>query len=842
MSARRISEKQISIPENAHFLDFERSDGDPKSWPTNTTRIVDEEGHVNFMQPLTINDPASVRWRIGVAQGIAAALKLPEGPEYVLRDWPAGYAFFDHHKGISSAPRHDVYLFGRAARRFRSINEFIPHAIWLKQDPTLDTSNCACKYCQKKPQKDVTASLPPGILRPSHGPSPTPSRPRLQREKPRTLREAVLRTQRESKVYAAVQKVLLPVLTKSPNVHPKHTMLVERNADLRAVVSKTAMKLKRWFRAGELLWCALDPPILGKGDIVIKFWPGIVDEVKLKTKSIPVETDSTYSTATQLAHENDNDGDVVLDDLPGSVPWSVSQSSQYRIQLLAVNHSYLASDDQVLPYQAHVPSNDLISALIAFPPERLNFDRDVLTKFNPCPKGKTAIFEDAVAPYAMAVQIGSVLSGFWCLTDEWAFEYTIPERKASTSKPDNPASSADATSLQAAIEAANVNNSQSNPPSSPLKYYPNSQYYSVSSSTPGTPTQDLQRLSVRMVGKAPTPGPVHTQMRFQGLWWGAERIWTDDFVRLKVPRRCLAPKGAENILPPSPPGKSAVEIYLESGQDPSELGAGARGVFMRLDGLFVVDAGQADGTTKKECRASGMLYELADHDWEDPNVVKGQNGTTNSVNGSSATSTNSDPPPSFVPAPSPLNPHVLPNVDPSVPVASTSSAMLAQTGPPAPVPSIPLPSSQLSHPSAPHYLLPEPPEGYVFRPILTPGHEVVVSLSLISGRYYPKILSHPLLAPRVKDALENPLENGGLQENNNLWALEGLAAGYYNAVDPTIYKTSRTKMIEDADKAATRQLEDHKRERLEAEDESMKEDEPEVDELAYPDDAMDVDR
>lgn len=129
MSARRLSEKQLSIPQNTHFLDFERSDGDSGKWPTDTTEIVDSEGQVNFMMPLELDSVAAVRWRLGVAQGLSVALNLPgenlrshhksmvltsylAGPIYALRDWPEGYAFYDHHKGKSEDPRHDIYLFG----------------------------------------------------------------------------------------------------------------------------------------------------------------------------------------------------------------------------------------------------------------------------------------------------------------------------------------------------------------------------------------------------------------------------------------------------------------------------------------------------------------------------------------------------------------------------------------------------------------------------------------------------------------------------------------------------------------------------------------------------------
>ncbi|GLB41941.1 putative transcription-silencing protein Clr2 [Lyophyllum shimeji] len=829
MSARRVSDKTVELPKNPIYIEFERSDGDASQWPRNTTRIVDKDGEVNYMQPLDLDSAPALKWRMGTAQGIAVATNMSPSKDYILRDWPAGYAFFDHHKGKADSPRHDLYLFGRAGgNKFRSINEFIPHAIWLYQDKTMDPSNCQCKYCQKKSQKEVTASLAPGILRVTHG-TPTPTCVRVSRRK--AHREAVTRAPRE-KVYAAVQKAPIPALARSPHVHPKATMLVERNSDLRAVFSKTGMKLRRWYRTGELLWCALNPPIKGPNNIVIEFWPGIVDEVKLKTQPIPRQTESP----TRPPLENKNGEDLVIDDAGGPVPWTVRQSYEYRMRLLAVSHTYLIPDDKVLPYQAHVPSNELIEALKAFPVECLNFDREVLSRFNPCPNGTAPKFEDAVAPYAMAVEIGSRLSGYWCLTDEWAFEY-----HALTTTPPHPSppASSGAPSLQAAIQAASDSNAQSistplsAPSSDRVKYDLHAREHpNVSGPSSDRSSVETQRLAARVLGKVasyPAPGtPPNSQMRFQGLWWGAERIWVDEFVRLKVPRRCIAPKGAENILPPAPAGKHAVEACAKAGTDPSEVGASSRGVFMRLDGLYVVEARQSDGTTRKECRASGMLYELADRDWEEPDASQSAARTDAPSDSENA------PAPAFIPAPSPLNPRIPPRPDSAAAIPPT-----LPTTEESPTPKPLFPSSQLSQPSSSaHYLLPEPPEGFVFRPILTEGHEAVLSLSFISGRYYPRILSHPLLQRTIDTALSNPLEKGGILESNNLWALEGLAAGFYNSVDPVQYKPSRHKMVEDADNAALRDLELHKQERMrELEvDADMEEEE----ELGYPY-AMDID-
>lgn len=77
MSARRISEKTVEMPKNPQFIDFVRSDGNPSRWPTNTTRVVDSSGEVNYMQPLALDHPQTMKWRLEVARGIAVATGMP---------------------------------------------------------------------------------------------------------------------------------------------------------------------------------------------------------------------------------------------------------------------------------------------------------------------------------------------------------------------------------------------------------------------------------------------------------------------------------------------------------------------------------------------------------------------------------------------------------------------------------------------------------------------------------------------------------------------------------------------------------------------------------------------
>ena len=671
------------------------------------------------------------------------------------------------------------------------------------------TTGCACKYCGGiKAQREITASMS-NILRttPSFQ-SPTPSRIKSVRDKGKG-REFTGRSReprpRDSKVYAAVQRTIKP-LKPSANVL-KQPMLVERNNDLRAIYSKTSMRLRRFFREGEVVWCALEPSIPGPnpGEASIDFWPGVVDEIKLKTEPIPQsasmngpnssQNDVPHASSSTMQLDSPKGGETgpILEANEDPLPWTIRQSTKYKVQLLAVSHSYTVNDDQVLPYQAYVPSDGLIRSMTNFPVDKLNFDKEVLSAFNPSPGLSPPNFSDAVNAYATALQIASIISTYWCLTDDYELRYSIPTDPAKPTPsqrpppstpplglsqssapppsqpiapvqtPTSPTQPPQVYTLQMAIEAAGRHNAQL---SRDLAQSTSSYHKNVTAADPNLSESEVRKISNRILGAPPPPNEL-LQTRFQGFWWGAERIWTDDFIRLKIPRRTLAPNGAQHILAPSGPGREELEDWADQGRDPAELGAGTRGVFLRLDGLLTVDIPNGSGSTKKEARVCGMLYELAADDWDDTNEQKPTNGQ-------------------------PMDhPETVPSITPDGHSKVPNGTK----------PNNDLPNSGLALGN----LLPEPPLGFRFRPLLTPGYEFVGGMGLVSGRYYPNILAHPKMVSTVQAAIAKPL----VTTSNNLWALEGLSGGYFNSVDPRIYKKSRIAMMQDADKEALAQLQEY---------------------------------
>ena len=575
------------------------------------------------------------------------------------------------------------------------------------------------------------------------------------------------------KPYAAVQK--MPKPPKLNHAVPQVPILRERNSDLRAAYST---KSKRMFREGELLWCYLDPPIYRSQDeIGINFWPALVEEIKLKcepTPRPPEDVEMTDGTALATASA-DADGLLRSDpDEDSPPPWTVIQTTVYKMKLLAVSYSYSVSDDRVLPYQGYAPPSDLIEAIREIPWGDLDLRPESLAAFNPCPqdaKGPQkdgSMFLAAVAPYTLAVQIAAKVAGYWSITDEWDFKFLVTPGAAAAAARSEPLHSVIATVASRNAASSTLIKGDSIPSIPPSTRNITGPSHTLTSS-------ELQDLDTRMLGLPPYPAQTVTQTRYQGLWWGAERIWIDELVRLKLARRQLAPDGAPSIYPPSGPSQKTLQYNAQIGSgsnnvSPSDLGAGGRGVFMKLEGLFVVDVprGEGMGGMRKECRASGMLYELADEDWVDPHSEQQQQDPRDSVTRKPGDS--------------------LPNG-----ASGTSTA----------------PNTGLSQPTQTWpYPLPKAPTGFKFRPILPHGHEAVVSLTLLSGRYYPEILRHRLIRPVVLKTYTNPLEQGGLHDGDHLWALEGLCPGYFNSVDPTTVKSSRLVMLRDGDRDAREDMEE----------------------------------
>ena len=616
--------------------------------------------------------------------------------------------------------------------KFRSINEFIPHAEWLARDPTMDRSNCVCKYCTKRPQKEISHGL--GLsMRTSASSSPAPAQ---RTRKPPPARPP----------HATIRKP--PPKEQKLHPGPKTALAPEKDNDIRDSLTKRDVQGIRYFRSGELVWCALPSPISphSADEESVEFWPGVIEMMNTKTEAIPRDHDDISSTQHSSTQREDTHRRSTDAPKP-TINWKPTQSRAYRIKLLATTYTIPVSDDDLLPYLAYAPSDVLVQGLKQYLTEVLQspnsvinaeafdrqFDFNPFADVGPGEAAASARFHEAVVPCALAIQIASHIAGFWTPTDEWDFKFTLNVPAASPSAADP------SLSLQDLLNAEQA----------------------------GQPLPN--------VSSALTVPRTVTQLRYQGLWWGAERIWTEELVRLKLARYQFVPTGNDIVYPPAGPSKTTQEWNTQHDVPSGDplTGSGEKGLFMKIDGLFVVDADSNDGSGKiKECRASGMIYELVDHDWDGGDSQIGHPPDANGKGKGRATDSASAPP-------SPKN------------GAKDSSQPFT---PPRPI-------------LTATYPLPDPPMGYKFKPILQPGNEVVLSLSLISGRYYPHLFHHPrLLKILQKAAQTTPNDISGLVQSKHVWAMQGLMPGVHQSMDPVTWKPTRYMMFTEADMIAREQL------------------------------------
>lgn len=134
-------EKQIRI---------DYSDGSPGLTPDILSRDFAQGTIFDFFRILTEDDAKYVRWMttLGALLKSQTSLKDDEN-KYVLAGLPENYILVEHNKwqGEGRKYRTDTYLFGHPHGKFRSLNEFIPHFLWLAKDGDHLPTNCVCKLC-----------------------------------------------------------------------------------------------------------------------------------------------------------------------------------------------------------------------------------------------------------------------------------------------------------------------------------------------------------------------------------------------------------------------------------------------------------------------------------------------------------------------------------------------------------------------------------------------------------------------------------------------------------------------------------------------------------------------
>ena len=146
------------------------SDGVPGSAPpTKLEKPPTTPGaSYNYNRLITRDDSKLLNWLSTIGGHLQVAMDqykdLPNG-SVVLADLPANYTLVEHCKSAegTSQARKDAYLYGHpSGGKFRSINEFLPHAIWLATSTTRDREECGCRFCGNAPSRRPANSRTPG--------------------------------------------------------------------------------------------------------------------------------------------------------------------------------------------------------------------------------------------------------------------------------------------------------------------------------------------------------------------------------------------------------------------------------------------------------------------------------------------------------------------------------------------------------------------------------------------------------------------------------------------------------------------------------------------------------
>ncbi|KAG9057855.1 hypothetical protein FS842_003617 [Serendipita sp. 407] len=353
-----------------------------------------------------------------INSGIPILTQSEDPGEYEMDGWPRGYAVFVLLR--NDGPRGDHYLFG-GPKKYRSAAEFQKHAIWLyfagrppqydekillkssmKQSQinhplagTQTVLNFERLVGQEKgaPTEMQLVESSPSIKKvtfqftnpPTSSPSPTPkSRNRELSREPSTSLVSPLKLPRGNSIDTEESMTHVRLLTISWDDGPKELILPSR---------QQLNRPSRRYRIGELVWCAVEPPLAGESqDAIIDQWPGIVKSNRVK-KSV---TDH-----------------------------GVEEEVLYEVKLLALSDALVVPQTMLNPFRSLTSRHELIEVLQAFRPQQeynpsrelYHFQQNVKYRSSEHQE-KTATnpadpFRQASETYSLALQIAGRLVLYW---------------------------------------------------------------------------------------------------------------------------------------------------------------------------------------------------------------------------------------------------------------------------------------------------------------------------------------------------------------------------------------------------------------------------------------------
>ncbi|KAH9462478.1 hypothetical protein MJO28_002752 [Puccinia striiformis f. sp. tritici] len=513
MSTEGSSHAHYSVTRGQHrrdpnFISCLNSDGDSSKWKT-TGLAIDSTGATCYWKT---DDPEcealAEKWKKTCGKTVAKLLGLADDgtdEDWRVKDFPKDYKLYRHVKG----QREDLYLFGSEhVLKFRTANEFSPHFHWLcTYEPTIaNRIYCKCKYCSGvKNQGSVNSSL--GISEknkrfssPVFDHSKSVSHNKRKAEEEMAKENYRKRASTDGRPARGTQK---PVQSrKSLPAHVLNSVASGGSSGRKQTYTgpyvnkdrdRDLSEIKSTFRVAELVWCKLDKPINGRNegrpDLEIDYWPAICEERMLISQSevSRVIKDQTPQSTNKNNNKNkNNNGSNSNKSPPTPSPPSLKVQQKHQWKV-----RLLATCDILFKDESELlPYLNYPPPLniykLPIRPQTLKYIHDGHESDRPTISSLTTLSE-AVTPFALSLQITAHVKKSYTLMDR----YDIPLLKR--------------------IEARGQN----------------------------IPIEDIQVLYEDAA-----------LSWYQYLWWGAEKIWSGELIRLIVSSNDL-PNGLREFTKPS---------------------------------------------------------------------------------------------------------------------------------------------------------------------------------------------------------------------------------------------------------------------------------------------------
>ncbi|WVO19708.1 uncharacterized protein IAS62_000998 [Cryptococcus decagattii] len=293
-------------------LVWPRTDGEKSRWPQTSPPKANDW----YFEEVPDNDPKYQLYEHKAAEGIVRFLGLKIDATKQRIPLPEGYKIYAHRKKPPDGSlRTDYYVFGSSnAPRFRSTREFEPHAVWLfdTSKSILDHSQCGCPYSKAGKRIKARQSLPAAPKRPLPSASPSPAqisakRPKADGDNTDREKEKVegkeKRKKKERVAPASEPRLKAARVVQETKLKEQLHEQEELGEDIQdpdnedtipSIVPDRAAELtqNRRFRKGELVWYKIDT-ILPSDELPesndvrpLTHWPGLVSNVELKVRTV----------------------------------------------------------------------------------------------------------------------------------------------------------------------------------------------------------------------------------------------------------------------------------------------------------------------------------------------------------------------------------------------------------------------------------------------------------------------------------------------------------------------------------------------------------------------------